>query len=287
MFSIFISGIVYSSLVFVVASGLILALGALRIINLAHGALYMLAAYIGYSVLRLFPDNPFYFCLALIIDFAALALIGGLIEVVLLRRVYRSDDVLQLVLTFGLVWILQDVVRGAWGVGLKALPMPEFLSESITFGGCTISMYNVLIFAAAILVGFGLWFLLSKTDAGMIIRAITNDANMTNCLGINVPMWRTLIFALACGLGGVGGALVTPWASLGLGMDWKILMDLCIVIIIGGMGSFTGAIIGALILGQVNAFGILILPKFAMVFGFIAMAVVLLIRPSGLFGRPE
>jgi len=287
MFNIFISGIIYSSLVFVVASGLILTLGSLRIINLAHGSLYMLAAYLAYSFFQLFPDHPLYFFLVLLIDFVLLGFLGAAIEVTLFRRIYRSDHILQLVITFGLIWIAQDVIRGAWGVGLKAVPMPEFLSKSITFIDYTISGYNLLIIVVALFVGVGLWFLLSRTNAGMIIRAITNDADMTNCLGINVPMWRTLILGLGCGLAGVAGALVTPWGSLGLGMDWKILMDLVIVIVVGGMGSFTGAVIGALILGQVNAFGILILPKFAIVFGFIVMAIVLVIRPRGLLGRPE
>jgi branched-subunit amino acid ABC-type transport system permease component len=287
MFTIFLSGLIYSSLLIVVASGLILTLGALRLVNLAHGSLYMLAAYAAFSFFHLFPDTPLCFFLVLLMDFVLLAAVGALIEVVLFRRIYRSDHILQLVITFGLIWIAQDVVRGVWGVGLKAVPMPEFLQASITFIGYTISMYNLLIIVVALFVGFGLWFLLSKTKAGMIIRAITNDADMTDCLGIDVRKWRTLIMALGCGLAGVAGALVTPWGSLAIGMDWKVLMDLVIVIVIGGMGSFTGAIIGALILGQVNAFGILILPEFAIVFGFIVMAVVLLIRPQGLLGRPE
>jgi branched-chain amino acid transport system permease protein len=287
MFTIFLSGLIYSSLIIVVASGLILTLGALRLVNLAHGSLYMLAAYAAFSLFHLFPDTPLCFFLVLLIDFVLLAAVGAVIEVVLFRRIYRSDHILQLVITFGLIWIAQDVVRGVWGVGLKAVPMPEFLQESVTVMGYTISMYNSLIILVAIFVSSGLWFLLSRTQAGMIIRAITNDADMTDCLGIDVRMWRTLIMALGCGLAGLAGALVTPWGSLAIGMDWKVLMDLVIIIVIGGMGSFTGAIIGALILGQVNAFGILILPEFAIVFGFIVMAVVLLIRPQGLLGRPE
>lgn len=287
MFTIFLSGLIYSSLLIVVASGLILTLGALRLVNLAHGSLYMLAAYAAFSLFRIFPDTPICFFLVLLIDFVLLALLGAIIEIVLFRRIYRSDHILQLVITFGLIWITQDVVRGGWGVGLKAVPMPEFLQESVTAIGYTISMYNLLIIVVAVVVSFGLWFLLSRTKAGMIIRAITNDADMTDCLGIDVRMWRTLIMALGCGLAGVAGALVTPWGSLAIGMDWKVLMDLVIAIVIGGMGSFTGAIIGALILGQVNAFGILILPEFAIVFGFIVMAIVLLIRPQGLLGRPE
>jgi branched-subunit amino acid ABC-type transport system permease component len=287
MFTIFLSGLIYSSLLIVVASGLILTLGALRLVNLAHGSLYMLAAYTAFSFFHLFPDTPLSFFLVLLIDFVLLAFLGGIIEVVLFRRIYRSAHILQLVITFGLIWIAQDVVRGAWGVGLKAVPMPEFLQESITVTSYTISMYNLLIIIVALFVTFALWFLLSRTKAGMIIRAITNDADMTDCLGIDVRMWRTLIMALGCGLAGVAGALVTPWGSLAIGMDWKVLMDLVIVIVIGGMGSLSGAIIGALVLGQVNAFGILILPEFAIVFGFIVMAVVLLIRPQGLLGRPE
>ena len=287
MFTIFLSGLIYSSLLIVVASGLILTLGALRLVNLAHGSLYMLAAYTAFSFFHLLPDTPLYFFLVLFIDFILLALLGGVIEIVLFRRIYRSPHILQLVITFGLIWIAQDVVRGAWGVGLKAVPMPGFLQESLTVIGYTISMYNLLIIIVAVFVGFSLWFLLSRTKAGMIIRAITNDADMTDCLGIDVRRWRTLIMALGCGLAGLAGALVTPWASLAIGMDWKVLMDLVIVIVVGGMGSFAGAIIGALILGQVNAFGILVLPEFAIVFGFIVMAIILLIRPQGLLGRQE
>jgi len=287
MLIFFISGLIYSSLLFVVASGLVLTFGALRIINLAHGSLYMLAAYIAYSLLRLFPDQPLYFFLVLLIIFLILASLGCLIEVVLLRRIYRSDHIFQLVLTFALIWVISDVVRGGWGVGLKAVPKPGFLGGSITVLGYSFPEYNLLIFAASVIVGFGLWVLLYRTNAGIVIRAITNDPDMANSVGINVPMWRTLVFSIGCGLAGLGGALAAPWASLGLGMDWKILIDLFIVIVIGGMGSYAGAIIGVLILGQVNAFGILVVPKLALIFGFLAMAIVLLIRPWGLFGRPE
>jgi len=287
MLNFFISGLIYSSMLFVVASGLVLTFGALRIINLAHGSLYMLAAYLAYSFFHLLPDQPLYFFLVLFIIFLILAFLGGMIEVVLLRRIYRSEHIFQLVLTFGLIWVISDVVRGGWGVGLKALAKPEFLGGSILIAGYSFPTYNFLIFIVAIIVGLGLWFLLYRTNVGIVIRAITNDPDMANSLGINVPMWRTLIFALGCGLAGLGGALATPWASLGLGMDWKILIDLFIVIVIGGMGSYAGAIIGVLILGQVNAFGILVVPKLALIFGFLAMAIVLLIRPWGLLGRPE
>jgi branched-subunit amino acid ABC-type transport system permease component len=287
MFTIFLSGLIYSSLLIVVASGLMLTLGALRIVNLAHGSLYMLAAYTAFSLFQLFPDSPLYFMLVLLIDFILLAIVGGVIEIVLFRRIYKSDHTLQLVITFGLIWIAQDVVRAGWGVGLKAVPMPEFLQDSIVVMGYMISMYNLLILVVAVVVSLGLWLLLSRTQAGMIIRAITDDADMTESLGVDVRKWRTLIMALGCGLAGVAGALVTPWGSLAIGMDWKVLMDLVIVVVIGGMGSFTGAILGALILGQVNAFGILVLPEFAVVSGFIVMAIVLLIRPRGLLGRPE
>lgn len=272
---------------FVIASGLVLTFGVLRIINMAHASLYMLGAYIAYSFVRLFPDEPFYFFLAVLISSALIALLGILVEVLLLRRIYRAEELLQLVLTFGIVWILSDVVRGGWGVGLHAVPRPSFLSGSFTIFGYTSPTYNFVILAAAIIVALGFWFLLYGTNAGIVIRSITDDPEMSNSLGINIPMWRTMIFALGSALAGLGGALAAPLGSLGLGMDFKILNDLFIVVIIGGMGSFPGAMIGAFILGQLNGFGVLIIPKLALIFGFLAMAIVLLIRPSGLLGRPE
>lgn len=287
LFNQFISGLIHAALLFVIASGLVLTFGALRIINMAHASLYMLAAYITYSLVSFFPDEPSYFFLVLFAVSILIALLGILIEVLLLRRIYRAEHLLQLVLTFGIVWILSDVVRGGWGVGLHAVPRPRFLSGSFTIFGYTSPTYNLLIFATAVILALGLWFLLYRTNTGIVIRSITDDPEMSNSLGINIPRWRTMIFALGSGLAGLGGVLATPLASLGLGMDMKILNDLFIVVIIGGMGSFPGAMIGAFILGQLNAFGVLIIPKLALIFGFLAMAIVLLIRPSGLLGRPE
>jgi len=287
LFNQFFSGLIYGALLFVIASGLVLTFGALRILNLAHASLYMLAAYMTYSLVRLFPEGPFYFFLVLFIASVLTALLGVLIEVLLLRRIYQAEELLQLVLTFGVVWILSDVVRGGWGVGFHAVPRPRFLSGSFTILGYTSPMYNLLILIAAVAVALGIWFLLYRTNAGIVIRAMTDDPEMSSSLGINIPMWRTMIFALGSGLAGLSGVLATPLASLGLGMDAKVLNDLFIVIIIGGMGSFPGAMIGAFILGQLNAFGVLIIPKLALIFGFLAMAIVLLIRPWGLLGRPE
>jgi branched-chain amino acid transport system permease protein len=283
----FVSGLMYAAMLFVIASGLVLTFGALRVINLAHASLYMLAAYITYSLIRFFPDNPFYFFSVLLITCLLIAFVGILIEVLLLRRIYRAEELLQLVLTFGLVWIFSDVVRAGWGVGMHAVPKPQFLSGSFTILRYTSPTYNLMILMTAAVVAIGLWFLFYKTNAGIVIRAMTDDPEMSSSLGINIPMWRTTIFALGSALAGLGGALATPLASLQLGMDMKVLNDLFIVIIIGGMGSFPGAMIGAFILGELNAFGILILPKLALIFGFLAMAVVLLIRPWGLLGRPE
>lgn len=283
----FVSGLTYSALLFVVASGLVLVFGALRIINLAHGSLYMLAAYMTYSLARRLPDRISTFLLIMVIIFFVLAFIGGVIEFVLVRRVYRSEHIFQLVLTFGLVWILADVTRVGWGVGLIALPRPQSFAGPINLLGYSFPLYNLIILGAAVLIALLLWVLLHKTYIGMVIRAITNNPDMASSLGVNVPIWRTWIFALGSGMAGIGGVLAAPLASLSLGMDWKILMDLFIVIVIGGLGSLGGAMIGAFILGQVNAFGILILPRLALIFGFVAMAIVLLIRPMGLMGKED
>ena len=283
----FVSGLTYSALLFVVASGLVLVFGALRVINLAHGALYMLAAYMTYSLARLLPDQIWSFLLIVVIVFFVLAFIGGVIEFTLVRRIYRSEHIFQLVLTFGLVWIIADVVRVGWGVGLIALPRPQAFAGPVTLFGHSLPVYNLIILGAAGVIALLLWLLLHKTDIGMVIRAITNNPDMASSLGVNVPMWRTWVFALGCGMAGIGGVLSAPMASLSMGMDWKILMDLFIVIVIGGLGSLGGAMIGAFILGQVNAFGILILPRLALIFGFVAMAIVLLIRPMGLMGKED
>lgn len=287
IFSQFVSGLINGALLFVIASGLVLTFGVLRIINLAHASLYMLAAYLAYSFVRFFPDNVICFFLVVAITSILVALLGAVVEVFLLRRIYHSEELLQLVLTFGIVWILSDVVRAGWGVGLHAVPRPQFVSGSFTILGYTSPTYNLLILAAALLVGLCFWFLLYRTNAGIVIRSLTDDPEMSNSLGVNIPLWRTVIFAVGSGLAGLGGVLSTPLASLGLGMDLKILNDLFIVVIIGGIGSFPGAMIGAFILGQLNAFGVLVIPKLAMIFGYIAMAVVLLVRPWGLLGRPE
>lgn len=275
----------YSLVLWIVVSGLVLKFSNLRIPDFSHASLYMLAAYITYSIVRLLPDEPVSFIFAIIVSFFSLMLVGGILEVVLLRRIYKSVHILQALLTFSLILVFADVVRAIWGLTPKLMPKPSFLSGSFNVGKYSFPTQYILITIVAVLVGIGLWYLLKKTKTGSIIRALTDDPETAACMGINVPRWTTGVFMLGCGLAGLGGSIITLQSALGPGMDLAVLLNLFIVLVIGGMGSLAGSLISVLILGQVNALGVVFFPQLAMVLPFILMAVVLIVRPYGLLGK--
>jgi branched-chain amino acid transport system permease protein len=282
-----LSGISTGMVIFLIAVGLSLVFGTLRILNLAHGALYMVGAYLCYWISSLIAQNAGGFWLALLFAPLGVGLFGGLVEVVLLRRIYDREHLDQYLLTFALVLIIGDLCKLAWGVEYHLVPAPWPFQGPIFVLGMPFPSYNIFLIACGPLVFTGLWALIRYTRLGKVIRAMTYNREMANALGTNVPMVYTVVFMLGCWLAGLGGTLVVPTASAMPGMDMIVLIECFIIIVIGGLGSLSGAFLGSLVFGLVNAFGILVAPRLAVAFAFILMIVVLIIRPWGLMGEPE
>lgn len=282
-----ISAITQAAVLSIIASGLTLVFGSIKVINFAHGSLYMLGSYLCYTFVSLFAAaGGGSFWLALILTPIALALVGGIIEVLLLRRIYLEEHALQLLLTFGLVYVFSDLVKIFWGTDVKSVSRPEFLAGVIQVSGAYLPVYNLFLILLAVVVFLALWIVLYKTKVGWLIRASSADPETANALGVNVPLLFTLVFMLGAFLAGLGGAAAAPISAAALGMDVEIVILCFIVVIIGGPGSLLGTIFAAILIGLVDSFGILILPEFTLAFTYVLMAVVMIIRPSGLFGQP-
>jgi branched-subunit amino acid ABC-type transport system permease component len=281
-----LSGLTAAMFLFLIASGLSLIFGVLRVLNFAHGTFYMLGAYCAWQLVQWLGTAGWSFWLAVFGAASAVAILGGLVERLLLRHLYAKDELYQLLFTYALVLVLSDVAKILWGTQQKGVARPAALEGATTLFGATIPYYNLFIIA----LGFGIaaifWFVLQRTRAGRFIRAAALDRETLGALGVNVGLLYTGVFVLGSFLGGLGGALVTPVRTIVPGMDTEIIVEAFVVVVIGGLGSFWGTFLGALIYGQVLAFGILFFPRFSIFAVFALMAAVLIIRPWGLLGRP-
>lgn len=283
----FLSGLSLAMVVFITAAGLSLIFGTLRVLNLAHGSIYMLGAFLCYWLTSTFSQIPGIFWLALIIAPIGAALFGGVIEILLLRRIYGLHIMYQWILTFGLVLFIGDICKLIWGVEIHMVSPPWPFQGSANICGVFFPSYNIFVILLGILIFLGLWALLRYTKLGKIIRAATYNSEMVNALGINIPLVYTCVFMVGCWLAGLGGSLMAPMSAVILGMDASIIIECFIIVVIGGLGSTLGAFLGAIIFGLAYALGIVIVPKVAIGLGFIIMAIILIVRPWGLMGRPE
>ncbi|GIX49378.1 MAG: hypothetical protein KatS3mg131_3589 [Candidatus Tectimicrobiota bacterium] len=281
------SGLSVGMFLFLVSAGMSLIFGVTRIVNLAHGAFYMVAAYLMSSLVSLFPGHPLWFWVALLVSSLAVAALGGLIEVTLLRRIYRREHLLQLVLTFGLILIIGTLVLMVWGPENRTVPRPTALAGSLDIFGQPFPTYYLLVLILGPLIALALGLVFYRTRWGMLVRAATVDRDMLGALGVDVSRLFTQVFILGSWLAGLGGALAAPVVAVALGMDAEVLINAFVVVVIGGLGSFAGSLISALLVGQLQSFGILIFPAISIVLLFALMAVVLIVRPWGLLGRPE
>jgi len=281
-----LTGVANAMFLFLIASGLSLIFGVSRILNFAHGSLYMLAAYLTFSLTSWLAVSPWSFWVALVAAPLFVALLGTLIEVALLRRIYGSPELYQLLLTFGLVLIAEDAVKYLWGTQNLSVPSPPQLAGSVSIFGQQFPAYYLLVIGVGPLAALGLWLLLYRTRWGILIRAATEDRAMVSALGVDQARLFTSVFALGSWLAGLGGTLAAPLVALNPAMDTAIIVEAFVVVVVGGMGSFAGALVSALLIGQFNAFGILVLPRLSLVLIFAFMALVLIVRPWGLFGRP-
>lgn len=275
-------GLSRTTILFIVASGLSLVLGVLRIPNIAHGSLYMIGAFLTYTFATLFGQSALGFWLALIVAPLGVALISLLVERSLFCHLYEREHMMLLLFTFAFSLVIGDMVKLIWGSDYRSLTAPLFLQGSFSISGLPFPRYNLFLLMVGPLVAAGLWFLTNKTKIGKIARAAAVDREMVGAIGINVSWVFATVFVIGCYLAGLGGALVAPTQNITQGMDHAIIIEAFLIVIIGGLGNIWGALLGALIFGLTDSIGILILPQFAIVFPYIAVVIVLVFRPKGL-----
>ena len=285
----FLTGLAGASSLFLVASGLSIIFGVTRIVNFAHGSFYMLGAYLAYSLAgALMPAlGGLGFWLALALSAIIAGLLGVAMEVLLLRRLYRSPELFQLLATFGVVLVVQDVALNVWGAEDLLGPRAPGLEGAVTILGVRLPEYDLFLIALGPAVLGLLWLLFRATRWGLLVRAATEDRDMVAALGVPQKLLFTSVLFLGAALAGLGGAVQLPREAANLGMDLGIIAEAFVVVVVGGMGSLLGAFLAALLIAQLSAFGILIFPKITLVLLFLVMAVVLVLRPQGLLGRPE
>jgi branched-chain amino acid transport system permease protein len=281
-----LSGLTAAMFLFLIASGLSLIFGVLRVLNFAHGSFYMLGAYGAYQFVQWLGTGPGRFWWAVLLSALGVAVLGGLVERFLFQRLYGKDELYQLLFTYALVLILSDAAKIFWGTQQKSISRPPGLTGSVSLFGAIVPYYNVFILLLGPGIALAFWFILHRTRLGRFIRAAALDRETLGALGINVNRLYTGVFMLGSFLGGLGGALVTPVKTIVPGMDTEIIVEAFIVVVIGGLGSFWGTFLGALVYGQFLSFGILFVPRFSIFSVFALMAAVLIIRPWGLLGKP-
>ncbi len=254
--------------------------------NFAHGSFYMIGAYLAYQWVQWMGTTPGRFWWATLGAAVGIAILGGVVERLLLRHLYDKEELYQLLFTYALVLVLSDGAKVTWGTGQLSVSRPPGLAGAFKFFGTYLPYYNLFILLLGPAIALAFWVVLHRTRAGRLIRAAALDREMLGALGVNVGWLYTGVFVLGSFLAGLGGALVTPVKTVVPGMDVEIIVEAFIVVVIGGLGSFWGTFLGALIYGQVLSFGILIFPRFSIFSVFALMAVVLILRPWGLLGRP-
>jgi len=274
-----INGIVFGMLLFLLAAGMTLILGTMRIVNLAHGSFYLLGGYIGYSVAQ-YTHSFVLACFAAV----AIAVLGIISYKTLFEKKFARETVAQVLITFGMLLIISDVCRWIWGGNPLAIPKPELLSGTLHLGDIVFPVYRLAVIVIGVLILAFLWWFQEKTKYGAIVRAGVDDEEMTQGIGINISLVKTLIFSLGALLAGFAGVIGGPFVGLSVGLDIEILLLAMVVVIIGGMGSLKGALVGALLIGLVDSFGKSLLPEISLFTIFAAMVIVLAIRPGGLFG---
>ena len=282
-----VSGLVSASILFLLASGLSLIFGVCRVLNLAHGTFFMLAAYLAFAGANLLHESGVSFWLMLVLVPLVLAGFGAALEVLIFRNLYGKDILVQLLPTIAIIFILGDVIRFVWGLESKTVPFPSGLPPAITIFDVIFPSYYAVIVGAGVAIAVGLWALVYRTRWGTLVRATAQDRDMSATLGIAATAIYTSVFAVAAWLAGTAGVLSSPLAGAALGSDLEAVINAFVVVVVGGLTSIPGALLAAILIGMLQSFGILVIPQFAMAFVFGLMALVLILRPHGLLGRKE
>ena len=277
-----LNGIAIGIILFLVAAGLTLLLGVMGMLNLAHGAFYMVGAYALYSVFASGVGG--WYGLGFVAVIVATALVGALLERFALRPLYDRPPGYILLATFALVLIFDDLVILIWGRAYKSVPPPSPFEGALQLGTVPFPAYYALIILVGVLLTLALWLLLQRTAFGRLIRALATDREMVAALGVNVSRSLRMVYVLSAVLAGIGGAMAAPLRSISSGMGVEVVIQSFVVVVIGGLGSIWGAFIGALILGQFSALGILLVPRFAVAIPYLVLVMILIWRPNGLFG---
>ena len=276
-----LNGLSWGMLLFLIAVGLTTVFGVLGVLNFAHGSLFMLGAYLCMQTMQLFDS----FWVGLLVGPLCTVVIGLLIERYLLKRVYDRDVSYQLLLTFAVLLILDDAVRMIWGSGYHIVEPPAILSGIVAVAGQDYPVYRLFLILIGPVIGGLLWAFFHYTKWGKVIRAASFDNIMAEGVGINVPRLYTAVFALGTWLAAMGGALAAPQQSLNPSMGEKIIIESFIVVVVGGMGSFPGAFVGALLLGLLESFGTVFAGRMQMAIPYLLLAIILLVKPNGLFRK--
>ncbi len=276
-------GLSRTVILFIVSSGLSLILGVLRIPNVFHGSLYMIGAFMAYTITNVVGGGYTGFILALIGAPLGVALLSLAVERGLFQFLYEREHLMLILFTFSVSLVFGDLVKMVWGADFKTVPVPQALTGFVSvFGGLPFPLYNLFLLIMGPIVAVALWFLVNRTKIGKISQAAAVDREMVGAVGINVSWVFAAVFVIGCFLAGLGGALIAPTVGVVLGMDSTLIMEGFLIVIIGGLGNIWGALLGALIFGLTQSLGILIWPQFGIIFPYAAVVIVLLIRPTGL-----
>jgi branched-subunit amino acid ABC-type transport system permease component len=275
-------GLSRAMILFIVSSGLSFVLGVLRVPNVAHGSLYMIGAFAAHSISTALGGGTTGFWLALFLSPFVVAGISLIAERSLFCHLYEREHLMLLLFTFALMLILGDLTKMIWGADYRSIMAPPFLQGSVSILDSPFPKYNLFLLIIGPVVAIGLWLFSNKTKVGKIARAAAVDREMVGAIGINVSWVFAFAFILGCFLAGLGGALVSPTISVTLGMDHDIIIEAFLIVTIGGLGNMWGAMVGSLIFGITQSFGILFWPQFAIVFPYAAVVIVLTLKPTGM-----
>ena len=276
-----INGLTFAMMLFILSAGLNIVLGFLGVLNFAHGALFILGAYVTYTVTNLVGN----YWAALVIAPLATGAFGFVIEFVFLRHLYKRHHVYSILLTFGLILVIYDMIKILWGTSVKTVATPALLKGSFSLFNQVVPVTSIFIIAVGLLTALGLWFVLQKTMFGKILRAISLDREIAGALGFNVALRGTVAFAAGCALAGLAGVLGALKLSIAAGVDAEFLIYSFAIVVIGGVGSFYGTFIASLIVGEMSVLGSIFFPQLSMSLIFVLLVVFLSIYPRGMFGR--
>jgi branched-chain amino acid transport system permease protein len=279
-----LSALSQAAILFFIACGLTLIFGIMRIVNFAHGVVFMLGAYAGYTAQAVTGS----FVMAMVLAPVFVGVVGVAFEWIFLRRLYgRGDGGAYLLLTFGLAVVLSELIRLAWGTAPLSAGIPDALRGIVLILDQPFPLYRLFLVGLGVAAAVAVWQFLERTRAGLLIRAVSQNPEMVHALGTDVDLVRTGVFGFGCALAALGGVLAAPLVTAFLGMGTTVVIDAFVIVIIGGMGSFLGSIIGSVLVAFVQVFGAYYFQDLALAFMYFLMLVVLVIRPGGLLGKED